>query len=97
MFQGRRKQYGQYGHGLARISQILLKLNHVFFKKQQKLLFKLNSHTKYQFFPTFLCFRDEGLNSHLKLKASKTTENSTAWECTSVKYLVDELGLSTQQ
>ena len=44
--QGLQKRYGRYGHGLTKISYILLEMNYRVFKKQQILLFQMNCHTK---------------------------------------------------
>ena len=50
--QGRQKRYGRYGHGLTKISHILLEMNHTVFEKYQTLSFQMNGHTKYQVIPT---------------------------------------------
>ena len=49
--QDRRKRYGWYGHGLTKVSYILVKINHMLFKKQLTLLFQLNSCTKCRVVP----------------------------------------------
>ena len=43
--QGRQKPYG---HGLTKMGDILLEINHIVFKKQLTLSFQMNGYTKYQ-------------------------------------------------
>ena len=38
--QGRQKRYGQYGHGLTKISHTLLEMNHIVLKNNKRYRFK---------------------------------------------------------